>query len=66
MRTQAPLSDTLIRSIKPGDARKRLADRDGLYLLISPFGGKHGWRLDYAFAGKRKTISLGIYPILFD
>lgn len=25
-------------------------------------GGSHGWRLDYAIAGRRKTLSLGTYP----
>jgi len=28
------LSDTTIRSVKPGDPRKRLSDGDGLYLLL--------------------------------
>ena len=25
-------------------------------------GGAHGWRLDYSFQGRRKTLSLGTYP----
>jgi len=28
--------DQAIRSIKPGDSRKRLSDGDGLYLLLAP------------------------------
>jgi integrase len=56
------LSDTLIRNIKLGDPRARLSDGDGLYLLTYVKGGAHGWRLDYTFGGKRKTISLGTYP----
>ena len=36
-------------------------DGGGLYLEISPSGGKW-WRLKYRFAGKEKRISLGIYP----
>ncbi|WP_140636191.1 tyrosine-type recombinase/integrase [Methylibium rhizosphaerae] len=55
-------SDTTIRSIKPGDPRKRLTDGAGLYLLLFVKGGAHGWRFDYTFAGKRKTLSLGTYP----
>ena len=55
-------NDTAIRSIKPGDARKRLSDGDGLYLLLFVKGASHGWRLDYSIAGKRKTLSLGTYP----
>lgn len=54
--------DLSIRSIKIGDARKRLTDGDGLYLLLFVKGGAHGWRFDYAFGGRRKTISLGTYP----
>lgn len=56
-------SDTTIRSIKPGDERKRLSDGDGLYLLLFVKGGAHGWRFDYTTQdGRRKTISLGTYP----
>lgn len=55
-------SDTLIRSIKPGDPRKRLNDGDGLYLLLFVNGGAHGWRFDYVIRGRRKTLSLGTYP----
>lgn len=55
-------SDTAIRSIKQGDARKRLPDGDGLYLLLFVKGHSHGWRLDYTHQGKRKTLSLGTYP----
>lgn len=55
-------SDAAIRSIKPGDDRKRLTDGDGLYLLLFVKGGAHGWRFDYTHHAKRKTISLGTYP----
>ena len=55
-------SDVVIRHIKTGDPRKRLADGDGLYLLLFVKGGAHGWRLDYSVHGKRKTLSLGTYP----
>ena len=57
-----PLSDTTIRNVKPGDARKRLTDGKGLYLLLFVKGGAHGWRLDYTINGRRKTLSLGTYP----
>jgi integrase len=55
-------SDLTIKSIKPGDSRKRLGDGDGLYLLLFVKGGAHGWRFDYTFQSARKTISLGTYP----
>lgn len=54
--------DLSIRSIKPGDPRKRLTDGEGLYLLLFVKGGAHCWRLDYSVHGVRKTISLGTYP----
>lgn len=56
-----PLSDTAIRSAKPREASYKLTDGQGLYLLVQPAGGKW-WRLDYRFGGKRKTLSMGIYP----
>lgn len=55
-------SNATIQAIKPGDARQRLGDGAGLYLLLFVKGGSHGWRFDYAFGGKRKTLSLGTYP----
>lgn len=62
MKTHAPLSDTVIRSVKSGDPRKRLTDGKGLYLLLFVKGGSHCWRFDYSFDHRRKTISLGTYP----
>jgi len=39
----------------------RLFDERGLYLEISPAGGKW-WRLKYRFGRKEKWLSLGVYP----
>ena len=36
-------------------------DERGLYLEVSPTGGKW-WRLKYRFGGKEKRLSLGVYP----
>lgn len=59
-------SDATIKAERPKDKPWRLLDGDGLYLLISPDAenpsGKKWWRLDYAIGGKRKTLSLGVYP----
>jgi hypothetical protein len=55
------LTDTAIRNAKPGDTPRKLADGGGLYLLIKPGGGKW-WRFDFRFDGKRKTLSMGVYP----
>lgn len=62
MATNLIPSDRTIAAIKRSDERRRLSDGAGLYLLLWFEGGSHGWRLDYTFGGKRKTISLGTYP----
>ena len=56
-----PLTDTAIRNAKPAEKAKRLFDGGGLYLEVSPSGGKW-WRLKYRFGGKEKRLSLGVYP----
>lgn len=55
------LSDTAIRKAKPQQKQFKMSDAQGLYLLVKPNGSKL-WRLDYQLNGKRKTLSLGIYP----
>jgi hypothetical protein len=42
---------------------RRLYDSGGLYLEISPRGGKW-WRLKYQFQRKEKRMSLGVYPVV--
>jgi hypothetical protein len=39
-----------------------LFDGNGLYLLIKPNDSKW-WRVDYSINQKRKTLSLGTYPV---
>ncbi len=55
------LQDVTIRNTKPKEKDLRLNDGGGLYILIKPSGAKW-WRFDYTFAGKRKTLSVGVYP----
>ena len=55
------LTDIQIRNTKPGDKQAKMTDGGGLYLLVSPKGGRW-WRFDYRFGGKRKTLSFGTYP----
>ena len=55
------LKDLTVKSAKPGDKTMRLNDGGGLHLLIQVTGAKW-WRLDYTFGGKRKTLSVGVYP----
>lgn len=56
------LSDVTIRSTKPASKDVRLFDGNGLYLLIKPNDARW-WRVDYSINGKRKTLSLGTYPV---
>jgi len=55
-----PLTDTAIRKSKPQNKQYKLTDEKGMYLLVNK-SGKY-FRLDYRFAGKRKTLALGVYP----
>ena len=57
----APLSDTKNRSTKPTEKPQKLFDGGGLFILITPTGGKL-WRLKYRFGGTEKLLSLGPYP----
>jgi integrase len=56
-----PLKDVSVRSAKRGPSPRKLSDGGGLHLLIQPTGSKL-WRLAYRFAGKQKTLALGVYP----
>lgn len=55
------LTDTKIRNAKPQDKQYKIFDRDGLFMIIAPSGGKW-WRFKYRFGGKEKLLSLGTYP----
>ena len=56
-----PLTAVKIKNAQPQSKAYKLSDGSGGYLLITPAGGKL-WRMDYRFAGKRKTLALGQYP----
>jgi integrase len=55
------LSDAAIRNAKPKAKPYKLADGDGLFLLVTPAGGKY-WRMRYFVLGKEKLLALGVYP----
>jgi hypothetical protein len=57
------LTEALIRAIKPVRYERRVTDGKGLFLLVTPKGALH-WRFRYRFAGKRKTVALGTYPVV--
>jgi len=56
-----PLTDLKVRSLKAKTAPYKVSDSEGLYLLVTPAGGKL-WRLAYRFNGKQKSFALGKYP----
>ncbi|KXU99269.1 integrase [Gluconobacter potus] len=55
------LTDSQIRAAKPKDKAFKLTDGGGLYLQVTPSGGKH-WRWRYEIEGKEKTYTIGSYP----
>ena len=55
------LTNTAIRAAKPSEKAKRMFDGRGLYLEVSPSGGKL-WRFKYRFGGVEKRLALGVYP----
>jgi integrase len=55
------LTNTAIINAKAADKPYKKYDTDGLFLQVTPKGGKW-WRLKYRFEGKEKLLSLGTYP----
>jgi integrase len=58
------LSDAACKNVtSEGRAIRKLSDGGGLYLWVYPDGRKY-WRLRYWQAGKEKSLSLGVYPVV--
>jgi hypothetical protein len=55
------LTDTEIKKAKASEKAYSKADGGGLYLRVTPPGGKL-WRWSYRFGGKEKLMTLGKYP----
>lgn len=57
-----PLTDSAIRALKPRESAYKVADEKGLYLQVTPSGGRL-WRVKFrATGGVEKKLSLGAYP----
>ncbi len=56
-----PLSDYKIRKAKPQEKAVALFDGGGLFVLVTPTGGKL-WRFKYRFAKRERLLSFGSYP----
>ncbi|PTQ12660.1 integrase [Sphingomonas oleivorans] len=55
------LTDTAIRNARPKAKPYKVADSQGLYLLVNPRGSKL-WRVKYRIDGVERKLALGSYP----
>lgn len=55
------LNDTQIKALKAKERSYKVSDEKGLYLQVTPAGGKL-WRLKYRIDGKEKKLAIGPYP----
>ncbi len=58
-----PLTEVKVGNAKGRAATYKLADGGALYLLVRPDGARY-WRMDYRWHGKRRTLALGVYPVV--
>src|SRR5664280_2265568 len=56
-----PLSDMKVQKAKSKDKPVTLFDGGGLFLMVTPTGGKL-WRFKYRLDGREKKIAFGAYP----
>lgn len=54
------LSDTALKNLKPKKKSYKVADRDGLYALVSTAGAVT-FKYDYRLNGRRESVTLGRY-----
>ena len=52
------LTDSKCKAAKPSSSIYKLFDGEGLYLAVTPSGGKH-WRISYRVGNKAQTHCLG-------
>jgi integrase len=55
------LTAVAIKAAKGRTKEYKMADSDGLYLLVKPNGGRY-WRMNYRFRGFQKTLAFGAWP----
>lgn len=55
------LTAVAIKAAKGRDKPYKLTDSNGLYLYVSPGGGR-SWRMNYRFLGAQKTLGFGSFP----
>ncbi len=54
------LTDKVLRNLKPREKAFKVADRDGMYVNVSP-AGTLTFRYDYRLNGRRETLTIGRY-----
>jgi integrase len=54
------LTDAALKFLKPKKKPYKVADRDGIYVVVSP-AGSITFRLDYRINNRRETLTLGRY-----
>lgn len=57
------LSDIKVRNLKPRERDYKVADSEGLMVLVTTKGSLL-WRMAYRFEGKQKQLSFGAYPLI--
>ena len=55
------LTNVRIKAARPTDKPYKLTDSGGLYLHVTPAGGRI-WRFRYEIAGREKLLTIGPYP----
>ena len=54
------LTDATLKALRPKEKLYKLADRDGMYVVVAP-SGTVTFRLDYRLNGRRETVTFGKY-----
>jgi integrase len=57
------LTEVALKNLKPKEKSYKMADSGGLYIEVTPAGGK-SWKLKYRHLGKEKKLTIGAYPIV--
>lgn len=52
------LTDTKLKNLKPQEKLYKVADRDGLYVAVSP-AGTVTFRYNYSINGRQETVTFG-------
>jgi len=58
---EMPLTNAKLKALKPKAKPYKLADYDGLLILVTPNGSKL-WKFKFRINGKEKSLSFGKYP----